>query len=93
MRRLGKDTVHPFSWTTEISLLKPPSGLTETSTTISMVPPSQKIGTPGASGMIIEGETVRILKPDGTYAKEGELGEILVRAPSNALGYLNNEQA
>ncbi|KAL1661702.1 hypothetical protein GGF50DRAFT_104963 [Schizophyllum commune] len=68
-------------------------GLTETSTTISMVPPSQKIGTPGASGMIIEGATVRILKPDGTYAKEGELGEILVRAPSNALGYLNNEQA
>uniref|UniRef100_D8PTE7 Acetyl-CoA synthetase-like protein n=1 Tax=Schizophyllum commune (strain H4-8 / FGSC 9210) TaxID=578458 RepID=D8PTE7_SCHCM len=68
-------------------------GLTETSTTISMVPPSQKIGTPGASGMIIDGTTVRILKPDGTYAKEGELGEILVRAPSNALGYLNNEQA
>ncbi|KAL1747511.1 hypothetical protein HDZ31DRAFT_31646 [Schizophyllum fasciatum] len=68
-------------------------GLTETSTTISMVPPWQQIGTPGASGMIVDGTTVRILKPDGSYAKEGELGEILVRGPSNALGYLNNEKA
>ena len=93
MRRLGKDTVHSSSPPKENAPLKTLPGLTETSTTISMVPPSQKIGTPGASGRIIEGATVRILKPDGTYAKEGELGEILVRAPSNALGYLNNEQA
>lgn len=68
-------------------------GMTETSTTISMVPPWQTIGTPGASGMIVDGTTVRVLKPDGTYAKEGELGELLVRSPSNALGYLNNEKA
>jgi len=37
--------------------------------------------------------TARVLKPDGSLGKEGEQGELLVKGPALALGYLDNEQA
>lgn len=35
----------------------------------------------------------KIIKPDGTLAGEGEPGELVVKCPSSALGYANNDQA
>ncbi|KAI0304294.1 amp dependent CoA ligase [Multifurca ochricompacta] len=68
-------------------------GMTETCTVISMFPISQRIGTPGSAGVLIPGVRGRIVKPDGTLARPGELGEFYVTAPSLALGYYNNEKA
>lgn len=48
----------------------------------------------GSSGCLFPGVEARIISPDGqeitTYNKPGEL---LVRSPSVALGYLSNEKA
>ncbi|KAF5368454.1 hypothetical protein D9758_002336 [Tetrapyrgos nigripes] len=68
-------------------------GMTETATTISMFPPEQKIGTLGSAGVLIPGIKARVVKADGSLAKEGEQGELVVTGPSMALGYLNNEAA
>ena len=68
-------------------------GLTETCTTISAFPPSQKIGTIGSAGQLIPGIRARVVKADGSLAREGEQGELVVTGPSMALGYLNNEKA
>ncbi|KAI0275161.1 amp dependent CoA ligase [Gloeopeniophorella convolvens] len=68
-------------------------GMTETSTSVSMVPPTQRIGTFGSAGQLIPGVRARIIKEDGTLAKVGEQGELVVQAPSSALGYLNNKEA
>ena len=68
-------------------------GMTETSTTITMMPPTQKIGTVGSAGKLIPGIRARVVKPDGSLAKEGEPGELVVTGPSMALYYLNNEAA
>jgi 4-coumarate--CoA ligase len=69
------------------------AGLTETCTTVSMVPPDQKIGTIGSAGQLIAGLVARVVKADGSLAVEGEQGELVVTGPSMALRYLNNEQA
>lgn len=68
-------------------------GLTETCTTISMIPPTQKIAPVGSAGQLIPGITARVFKADGTLAAEGEQGELVVTGPSMALGYLNNKSA
>jgi 4-coumarate--CoA ligase len=67
-------------------------GMTETCTVVTMFPPSQKIGTPGSSGVFIPGVRALIVKPDGKLAKPGEQGELYVTGPSMALGYHNNEK-
>jgi acyl-CoA synthetase (AMP-forming)/AMP-acid ligase II len=66
------------------------SGMTETSTTVAMVPLSQKVGTLGGVGQLIPGVRARVVKVDGTLAKPGEPGELVVKSPSLALRYLNN---
>ncbi|KAF9076081.1 amp dependent CoA ligase [Rhodocollybia butyracea] len=68
-------------------------GLTETATTVTMFLPSQKIGTIGSSGTLLPGIVARVRKSDGSLASQGESGELIVKGPSMALGYLNNEQA
>ncbi|KAG6817716.1 hypothetical protein H0H87_004507 [Tephrocybe sp. NHM501043] len=68
-------------------------GLTETCTTIGMLPMTQKIGTLGSAGQLLPGIVAKVVKEDGTLAKEGEQGELVVKGPSMALYYLNNEAA
>ncbi|KAH9081565.1 amp dependent CoA ligase [Lactarius deliciosus] len=68
-------------------------GMTETCTAISMGPLSQKVSTLGSAGQLISGTRVRVVKADGTLAKVGEPGELVVTGPSMALRYLNNGKA
>ncbi|KAN0134265.1 hypothetical protein V8E53_007763 [Lactarius tabidus] len=68
-------------------------GMTETSTGISMMTRSQKVGTLGSAGQLLSGVRARVIKPDGTLAGVGEPGELMVTGPSMALRYLNNEKA
>jgi acyl-CoA synthetase (AMP-forming)/AMP-acid ligase II len=68
-------------------------GLTETCTTISFMPPQHKVGTVGSAGELLPGIEARVVKADGQLAGRGESGELVVRGPSMALGYLNNEKA
>ena len=49
--------------------------------------------TPGSSGKLLPGIVARIVKPDGALARRGEEGELVVKGPSNALGYFENEKA
>ncbi|ETW87101.1 hypothetical protein HETIRDRAFT_377848 [Heterobasidion irregulare TC 32-1] len=68
-------------------------GMTETCTTVSMWPITQKIGTLGSAGQLMPGNRARVVKEDGTFAKVGEQGELVVTGPSMALRYTNNEEA
>ncbi|KAH9960787.1 amp dependent CoA ligase [Lactifluus volemus] len=68
-------------------------GMTETSTSVSMAPLSQKVGTFGSAGQLIPGVRARVVKVDGTLAKAGEPGELVIKTPSLALRYLNDEKA
>ncbi|KAI0308291.1 amp dependent CoA ligase [Multifurca ochricompacta] len=67
-------------------------GLTETCTSVAMVPLTQKVGIIGSAGQLIPGVRARVLKQDGTPANIGEPGELVVKAPSLALRYLNDEK-
>jgi 4-coumarate--CoA ligase len=67
--------------------------MTETSTSVSMAPLSQKVGTFGSAGQLIPGVRARVVKVDGTLAKAGEPGELVIKTPSLALRYLNDEKA
>ncbi|KAI0316386.1 phenylacetyl-CoA ligase [Amylostereum chailletii] len=68
-------------------------GMTELSMLALMFPLTQKIGVPGSAGQLLPGCVAKILKPDGTPAKTGEPGELVLWSPSAALGYHNNPQA
>ena len=66
--------------------------MTETATVVSMMSITQKIGT-GSVGTLLPGLKARVIKQDGSLARAGESGELIVTGPSMALGYLNNEKA
>lgn len=68
-------------------------GMTETFTTVSLSPNDQRIATPGSAGVLIPGVVARVVKPDGSLAKEGESGELVVTGPSMSLGYYKNPEA
>jgi acyl-CoA synthetase (AMP-forming)/AMP-acid ligase II len=57
-----------------------------------MVPPSQRLGTTGSAGQLITGIEARVVKTDGQLASPGEPGELVVKGPSMALGYLDNDK-
>jgi 4-coumarate--CoA ligase len=58
-----------------------------------MVPYGVKTAPFGSAGKLMPGVMARIVKPDGSLAKTGEQGELIVKSPSNALGYLNAPEA
>jgi len=67
-------------------------GMTETATVVTATSTSQR-HTKGGAGVLLPGVVARVIKQDGSLARVGETGELVVRTPSLALKYLNNEQA
>jgi len=47
----------------------------------------------GMTGILCPGLEARILREGGTDADYNEIGELIVRGPTNALGYRNNRNA
>ncbi|KZT72456.1 acetyl-CoA synthetase-like protein [Daedalea quercina L-15889] len=68
-------------------------GMTETSTVVAFPQREQHICTPGSAGRLLPGVVVKVVRSDGSLAPRGETGEFVVKSPSNALGYLDNEKA
>ncbi|KAK2805532.1 hypothetical protein FQN50_006158 [Emmonsiellopsis sp. PD_5] len=67
-------------------------GLTETCTVVSSTSPNDIYL--GSSGSLLPGFEARIMSPDGVeLTGYDEPGELVVRSPSIAIGYLNNEKA
>jgi 4-coumarate--CoA ligase len=67
--------------------------MTETSTTVAVMTPDQKLFTLGSAGKLMPGVTARVLKSDGSFGGFNEIGELVVASPSNALRYENNAEA
>ncbi|KAG5651177.1 hypothetical protein H0H81_009584 [Sphagnurus paluster] len=44
-------------------------------------------------GRLLPGIQARVIKPDGSSARHNEPGELIVKGPGAALGYLNDEKA
>ncbi|KAH7884920.1 hypothetical protein F5I97DRAFT_1296635 [Phlebopus sp. FC_14] len=68
-------------------------GLTESSTTVAMFSTDSKLGVPGSAGKLVPGAVARVVKEDGTLAGYNEPGELMIKSPSLAVGYWNNEEA
>lgn len=85
--------LYPFLQSSLFERLNSAPGMTETSTGVSMMSISQKVGTLGSAGQLLSGVRARVIKADGTLAGVGEPGELMVTGPSMALRYLNNEKA
>ncbi|KAG7088259.1 hypothetical protein E1B28_012273 [Marasmius oreades] len=66
-------------------------GSTEATCTVAMISPQR--GPPGSAGKILPGVETRVYRSDGSLARQGERGELYVKSPSVALGYLNNDVA
>ena len=47
----------------------------------------------GAIGRILPDVAAKIMDPQGKALAQGEVGELAIYSPSNALGYLNNQKA
>jgi acyl-coenzyme A synthetase/AMP-(fatty) acid ligase len=69
------------------------AGMTETSTTITMMPLYRDRGSVNSAGQLIPGVVAKVVKADGSLAEIGEQGELFVKQPSNALRYTNDEEA
>ena len=66
-------------------------GLTEATPIISAnTPEMHKLG---SSGRVIPNVECQIVKPDGTVAKQGEQGEIVIRGNNVMMGYYKNAEA
>ncbi|KAF8208726.1 phenylacetyl-CoA ligase [Mycena galopus ATCC 62051] len=68
-------------------------GMTETCTVVSMWGLNRKRGFSGGAGELVPGVTARVIKSDGTLGGYNDVGELVLKAPSNALAYYNNAQA
>ncbi|KAJ7645553.1 phenylacetyl-CoA ligase [Mycena polygramma] len=68
-------------------------GMTETCTVTSIWSINRKRGISGGAGRLVPGVTACVVKTDGTFGGYNEVGELVVKGPSNALAYYNNEQA
>ncbi|KAF5382322.1 hypothetical protein D9757_008481 [Collybiopsis confluens] len=66
-------------------------GLTEVSCSLSMTHPEHS--SIGSSGKLLPGTEARVVRFDGTLADFGERGELYIKSPCSALGYLDNIDA
>lgn len=69
------------------------SGMTEMATAVTFLQLDQRVGTLGSGGVMLPGVVARVVRPDGSLAGLNELGELHVKTPSAALGYLGNPTA
>ncbi|KAG6331002.1 hypothetical protein ID866_8088 [Astraeus odoratus] len=67
-------------------------GTTEAST-ITLCPLEKYCDFSGSSGVLLPGISARVERPDGSLAEFGELGELVLKSPAMALGYINNPEA
>ena len=67
--------------------------MTEVATAITFLQLDRQVGTPGSAGVLLPGLVARVVKADGSLAGLNELGELQVKAPSTAIGYLDNPTA
>ncbi|KIJ64459.1 hypothetical protein HYDPIDRAFT_90496 [Hydnomerulius pinastri MD-312] len=68
-------------------------GTTESSGGISISPIDRKRDVSGGSGILLPGIDARVERQDGSLAEFGEMGELVIRSPSLALGYAGNRLA
>ncbi|KAF8158557.1 hypothetical protein B0H34DRAFT_797926 [Crassisporium funariophilum] len=68
-------------------------GLTEMTTTLAMVSATQQQGPLGSGGRLLPGTQARVIRQDGSLARYGERGELVVKGPSKALGYFDDIRA
>lgn len=45
------------------------------------------------AGQLVPGTVARVVKTDGSLGGYNDVGELVIKSPSNALGYHNNELA
>lgn len=69
------------------------AGMTEACGAVALPNIDKKVSTFGCAGTLLPGIEARVVKADGSDADFNECGELWIKSPSNALGYLNNEQA
>ncbi|KAI0672316.1 amp dependent CoA ligase [Trametes maxima] len=68
-------------------------GMTETCTAVTFPQVDRRLASLGSGGVLLPGCTARVVKPDGSLAKIGEAGGLVITGPSMALGYMNNPEA
>ncbi|KAF8635269.1 hypothetical protein AX15_000492 [Amanita polypyramis BW_CC] len=90
---LSSELMHKLSKVLPNATIGQGYGLTESCSAVALVPPEQKLSIVGSGGRLLPGITARIVKPDGTLAKEGEQGELFITGPAMALGYYKNPEA
>ena len=67
-------------------------GQTEATARISCMEPERWEEKPGSVGRALDNLTVSIVDENGDAAREGQVGELLVKGPSICSGYLNDEK-
>ncbi|TFY72419.1 hypothetical protein EVG20_g591 [Dentipellis fragilis] len=90
---LSPELLGPLSEVLPNAIISQGYGMTETATAVTMTPITERMCKPGSAGHLVPGVKMRIVKEDGSLAKFGERGELIVYSPSNAIGYYGNDKA